>query len=158
MVIGWNIFGNKISNINKPSQTTSQIINKPTPTTEPGNFYQYTEQSVTAAPNKTTGAYVSKGGLTEVDTPTMTKSTISYTDNGFSPNVITVKINTTVTFINNANSNMWVESTKQSLSGFNQLKMVSKGGLYSYTFNKVGTWKYDNQKVPLMTGIVIVTQ
>jgi plastocyanin len=158
LVIGWNIFGNKISNVYNSTQTTSQVNYKPTPTSEPENFYQYTEESITAVPNKTTGAYITKGGVTNTETPVASKSTVSYTDNGFNPNIITIKINTTVTFVNNSSNNMWVESAKQSLNGFNQLKSVPYGGLYSYTFNKVGTWKYDNQKDSSKTGIVIVTQ
>jgi plastocyanin len=158
VVIGWNIFGNKISNTLRPTITNTHTSIKPTPTIELGNFYQYTEESKTAAPNKSSGANITKGGLTETDIPHVSKSTVTYTDNGFLPNLLTVKINTAVTFVNNSSSNMWVESTKQALTGFNQLKFVSNGGVYSYTFTKVGTWKYDNQKDPAKTGIVIVTQ
>lgn len=87
---------------------------------------------------------------------------VTYSDSGFSPNSVTVKAGTTVTFTNGSSGNMWVASavhpTHQLLPGFDQLKSVSKGGTYDYTFVKIGTWKYHNHMSPSDTGSVVVTE
>lgn len=92
----------------------------------------------------------------------MTKSAnVDYTENGFAPKSITVKVGTTVTWTNKGGSPMWVASavhpTHQELPGFDQLKSVDNGGTYSYTFTKVGNWKYHNHVGPSDTGVVVVT-
>lgn len=86
---------------------------------------------------------------------------VDYVDGGFSPKSITVKAGTTVTWTNKAAAKqMWVASavhpTHQLLPGFDQLASVGKSGTYSYTFTKVGSWKYHNHVSPSDTGVVIV--
>lgn len=87
-------------------------------------------------------------------------NTIIYTDNGFSPGTITVKVGTPVTFINQSSEDMWVASNPHpihtDLSGFDEKQSVSNGGSYTYTFEKAGTWGFHNHKNPTMTGTVIV--
>lgn len=87
---------------------------------------------------------------------------ITYTDNGFAPNQTTVKAGTKVRFTNDSLGSMWVASdihpTHQVLPGFDQLRMVEKGGLYEYTFVKVGTWRFHNHVNPAQVGTVIVTE
>lgn len=90
----------------------------------------------------------------------MTKATVDYTDSGFTPKSITVKVGTTVTWTNKASDKMWVASaphpTHTDLPGFDQLGSVAKDGTYSYTFKKVGNWKYHNHLDPKDYGIVVV--
>ncbi|OGG24160.1 hypothetical protein A3A79_03135 [Candidatus Gottesmanbacteria bacterium RIFCSPLOWO2_01_FULL_43_11b] len=90
------------------------------------------------------------------------QSTVTYTDTGYSPKEITVKQGTTVTFVNQSSGGMWTASaihpTHQLLPGFDQLESVSKGGMYEYTFEKVGTWKYHNHVKATDTGTVVVTE
>lgn len=90
------------------------------------------------------------------------QTTVTYADSGFTPNSVTVKKGTTVTFVNESTGNMWVASavhpTHQLLPGFDQLKSVANGGTYEYTFDKVGTWKYHNHVSAGDTGTVIVTE
>jgi len=89
------------------------------------------------------------------------KATVDYTDSGFTPKTITVKVGDTVTWTNKSGKSMWVASdvhpTHQELPGFDQLAGVPKGGGYSYTFQKVGSWKYHNHLGPKDTGTVVVT-
>ncbi|MBI5452604.1 hypothetical protein HY945_04010, partial [Candidatus Gottesmanbacteria bacterium] len=79
-------------------------------------------------------------------------TTIDYTDSGFAPKSITVKVGTAVVWTNKTNSPMWVASAPHpshtDLAGFDQLKSVNNGGTYSYTFTKVGNWKYHNHMAP----------
>jgi plastocyanin len=122
-------------------------------------LYTFTEETVTGVPQATGGA-VPKGGATS--TGIRQQTTVRYTDQGFQPFTVTVKIGTQVTFVNESASGMWVASavhpTHQLLPGFDQLKSVSRGGSYTYTFEKVGTWQYHNHVTPERTGVIVVTQ
>lgn len=90
------------------------------------------------------------------------KETVDYTDNGFVPNSINIKIGTSVTWTNKTSSPMWVASNPHpvhtDLPGFDQLSSVGKNGTYTYTFEKVGNWGYHNHMLPSDTGLVKVTQ
>ena len=97
---------------------------------------------------------VDKGGVA-------TRVVVTLTDTGFAPSP-TVKVGTTVTFVNESSRQMWVASdphpTHVNLPGFDQLTGVEKGGTYEYTFAKVGTWGFHNHLNPSAKGTVIVTQ
>lgn len=88
------------------------------------------------------------------------EAAVDYTDSGFAPKSITVKVGTTVTWTNKSVKPMWVASavhpTHQVLPEFDQLTSVEKGDTYSYTFTKVGIWKYHNHKSPSDGGTVVV--
>lgn len=90
----------------------------------------------------------------------MTKASVDYTDSGFTPKSITVKVGTTVTWTNKASDKMWVASaphpTHTALPGFDELSAASKDGTYSYTFTKAGNWKYHNHLDPKDFGAVVV--
>lgn len=96
-----------------------------------------------------------KGGV-------VSQSTINYTESGFSPAAITVKKGTSVTFENLSTVGMWVASdvhpTHQLLPGFDAKKSIVKGGVYTYTFAKVGTWTFHNHASPTHLGKVVVTE
>ena len=90
----------------------------------------------------------------------MEKSIVTYSSAGFSPNSLTVKVGTTVTFKNGGSEPMWIASAfhpiHRELPGFDQLKSVGNGGTYEYTFDKAGTWKYHNHLNPGHGGSVTV--
>ena len=92
--------------------------------------------------------------------PVAPETTVTYTDQGFSPASVTVKAGTQVTFVNQSSSQMWVASavhpTHQALPGFDQLQGAARNGSYSYAFDQVGTWKYHNHLSPTQTGTVVV--
>ena len=87
--------------------------------------------------------------------------TVTYTDAGFSPKTITVKKGTAVSFTNASAIDMWVVSgvhpTHQLLPGFDQKGAKTKGGVFTYTFTKIGTWQYHNEGRPTDTAFVVVT-
>ncbi len=87
---------------------------------------------------------------------------ISYTDTGFEPATVEIEVGDTVRFVNKSSRMMWVASaihpTHVLLPGFDQLEGVDVGGRYSFTFDKVGEWKYHNHLSPTMTGTVVVTE
>ena len=97
-----------------------------------------------------------------VTTPINTEPTVSYTDNGFIPNTITIKYGDKVKFINNSNGDMWVASnnhpTHTIYSQFDEKTFVRHGGIYEFTFYQVGKWGYHNHMNASKTGTVIVNQ
>ena len=100
--------------------------------------------------------------IVQTETPKPAPSTgavVRYSNSGFSPNTIGVKVGTTVTFINDSAEQMWVASafhpTHQVLPGFDQLKWVGADGTYQYTFTKAGDWKYHNHLNPKHFGTVV---
>lgn len=99
-----------------------------------------------------------KGGVDQA----LVGTSVSYKDTGFSPKVLSVKKGTAVTFTNNSTKGMWVASAPHPshtiLPEFDEFKSVSKGEQYTFTFEKVGTWKYHNHVNPSDVGSVVVTE
>ncbi len=109
--------------------------------------------------------------IVENATPSVT---IVYSDQGFSPSSIMIPLGTTVTFVNQSSEKMWVASAMHpshavysgtSLSqhcpdtentAFDQCTAGTSGSSYSFTFDKVGTWKYHDHVNTSMVGTVIV--
>lgn len=129
---------------------TEESVTEATPVTEP-------PVTLSAEPPATgaTGAAMEKGGV-------MSKMSVTYGASGFAPNSVSVKKGTAVVWTNQSQAGMWVASaihpTHQLLPGFDQLKSVSAGGTYEYTFVKVGTWKYHNHVQAGDIGTVMVTE
>lgn len=84
---------------------------------------------------------------------------VTYTDSGFSPQELTVKVGDTVVFINKSSKEMWVASAvhpaHQILPEFDQLTGVGTSGKYEFTFDKIGTWTYHNHLEPSHIGTII---
>lgn len=87
-------------------------------------------------------------------------ATVDYTDSGFSPKSITVKVGDTVTWTNKSGGPIWIASnphpTHTDLPGFDELGSAKNGETYSYTFAKAGSWKYHNHMNAVDGGVVIV--
>ena len=98
----------------------------------------------------------------ERDVPVVATTNVAYSDGGFSPAKVTIKIGTSVTFSNQSGGKMWVASdvhpTHQLLPGFDQLGGEAKGATYEYVFTKVGTWTYHNHVNPTHVATVVVTE
>lgn len=101
--------------------------------------------------------------------------TVTYTDQGFSPKSVTVPAGTTVTFVNQSTGGLWVASAMHpshaAYSGtsasqhcpdttgtaFDECAAVALGSSYSFTFTKVGSWKYHNHVQATDFGAITVT-
>lgn len=85
---------------------------------------------------------------------------VEFTGNGFSPKSITVKVGTKVNWVNKGTTEVWVASAPHpqhtDLPGFDALKGYKPGESYSYTFTKVGNWKYHDHLAPKNFGVVNV--
>jgi plastocyanin len=91
--------------------------------------------------------------------PKVSAYTISYTDSGFNPGVIEVKLGSTITFVNNSSKELSVAST--AIGGFgvtllNQKGSINRGGTFSVTFTGTGTWSYMNRLNQRDGGNIIV--
>lgn len=85
---------------------------------------------------------------------------IVYTDSGFSPSAVNVKVGDTVTFKNQSSGGMWVASaphpTHTDYPEFDAKKMYNQGESYSFMFTKQGNWKFHNHLGPTKFGAVNV--
>lgn len=102
-------------------------------------------------------------------------TTVTYTDQGFSPKEVSIAQGTTVTFVNQSSGKMWVASAKHpdhtvysgtSLSqhcpdttnaAFDECAGEEPGATFSFTFGKAGTWKYHDHLNSKMFGSIVVT-
>lgn len=97
-------------------------------------------------------------------------ATITYTDDGFSPDSVTILRGDTVRFVNESSDRMWVGSDihpTHSLypektsgdclgSSFDQCRASVNGESWEFTFDKVGEWRYHNHVRASKRGFVIV--
>lgn len=78
----------------------------------------------------------------------------------FLPSELKIKKGDTVVWTNFDSSPAWPASafhpTHQVYPGFDALKGINAGESYSFTFDKVGSWKYHNHLNLSVTGVVIV--
>jgi plastocyanin len=97
---------------------------------------------------------------------------VTLTDDGFSPETLTIKAGQTVTFVNQSNGGMWVTSdphpTHQGYSGTTKSQHCpdtegvafdecTVGDSYTFTFQKVGSWGYHNHVLDEQHGTIVVT-
>lgn len=87
---------------------------------------------------------------------------INYTDSGFLPNVVHVKKNGKVVFINQSEKPMLIASAPHPQNSdypeLNAKEVLKKGGSYAFVFSKVGRWGFNNHLSPNETGLVFVDQ
>jgi plastocyanin len=88
---------------------------------------------------------------------------VQMTSAGFSPNTLTVKKGDTVKFINNDTANHWPASaphpTHTDYPAFDPKKAIAPSDSWSFTFDKVGNWKYhDHLNSSKFYGTVTVTE
>lgn len=87
---------------------------------------------------------------------------VTYTAGGFAPAPLIISVGQTVMFKNTGTATMWVASaphpTHTDYSGFDATRPYGPGETYSFTFTRVGTWKYHNHLNPQHFGSIVVTE
>jgi plastocyanin len=95
-------------------------------------------------------------------------ATVTYTDNGFSPSVLTVKPGTTVVFENKTSNQFWPASdphpTHTAYPGqgncngqaFDPCAALAPGTTWALLFDKSGNWGYHNHLNPSHEGTILV--
>lgn len=85
---------------------------------------------------------------------------ITYTDNGFQPSFLRIRLNDIVKFRNQSTIGMWVASNPHpehsDYSEFDQKKSVNPGGEFSFTFKRVGVWGFHNDVKISSQGVISV--
>ncbi|MBI2674143.1 MAG: hypothetical protein HYX22_00160 [Candidatus Yanofskybacteria bacterium] len=135
-----------------PTPTTTDNVPVPTPTPTPVN-----EESSSPLP-----------------TVSESKVTVTYSDFGYGPAIVTVEKGDTVIFDNKGSKMMWTASavhpthktypgsdiafcgTPQSISAFDACKGYGSGESWEFKFDHQGTWKYHNHMQANHTGTIVV--
>lgn len=73
-------------------------------------------------------------------------------DYSFAPATLTIKMGTTVTWLNTTGDTLTVDGTN-----FHSPPMAREGGTWSYRFTVPGTYSYSSSLRPEMSGILVVT-
>ena len=107
-------------------------------------------------------------------TPQTVTHPVTYTNSGYSPKSIIIKVGDTVSWLNNSTRNVWTASAMHpshtNYSGtslqqhcpdipntsFDQCRGGAPGTLWSFTFTKPETWNYHDHLRPSDFGTVIV--
>lgn len=86
---------------------------------------------------------------------------VRYTDNGFVPDKVEVPVGSTVEFINESSTDMWVASMSHPahtiLPTFDQFRAYKKGAMYRYVFDKKGEWEFHDHINPARGGVINVS-
>lgn len=91
-------------------------------------------------------------------------ATVTFNGKTYSPSTVTIKKGQTVKFVNTSSVNMAVASaphpTHTDYPEFDQTKDLTQQGKteYTFTFTKIGSWKYHNHSPFMAGGTVVVTQ
>lgn len=91
---------------------------------------------------------------------TQLSADVIITDDGFSPQTVTVRAGGTVTWTNAGATPHWPASDPHpahtGLPGFDSLAGLASGETYQFTVTKPGTFGYHDHLFPLLKGTVIV--
>ena len=87
----------------------------------------------------------------------MNAETITYTNEGFEPAALEVRIGAMIHFVNESDTQMWVASDSHPahdiLPTFDQFK---PGDMFMYVFEEPGTWEYHDHLNPTAVGTITV--
>ena len=93
-------------------------------------------------------------------TESVSNTVVNYTDNGFSPASLEIKVGETVQFVNQSGGGMWTASgphpAHTNYPEFDAKRNIPSGETYEFTFTKVGEWKYHNHTKAGAYGTIIV--
>lgn len=106
--------------------------------------------------------------LKPTTSPPAQPAVVTFTEQGYSPSTLTVKLGTTVKFVNATNWPMWPASavhpthrvypTSGGCTGstFDACNEIQPGKSWSFKFDYRGSWKYHDHARPSFTGTIVV--
>lgn len=90
----------------------------------------------------------------------LTSLEIVVSDTSVTPKDSKVKKGSVVTFVNKGTKTHWIASdphpTHTDYSGFDPQRGIAPGQSWSFTFDKVGLWKFHDHLQPTLRGSIIV--
>lgn len=139
----------------EPTQQVTEpvITQQPTETQQPAVTQPTTTQKTVTTPKTTTVQPVTKP---QTVAPKPVKKTVTILNFAFTPQDLTIKAGTTVTWVNNDSAAHKLALSSGDASGFGSANLAN-GQTYSYTFTKTGTVNYFCQIHPMMKGTITVT-
>ena len=114
------------------------------------------------------------GSATPPEPAAASGATIEFTDQGFSPKTVTIKVGEKVTWINKASEPTWPASAKhpthtvypgssiakcgtpEQAKIFDACNGIQPSSSWSFTFNEVGSWAFHDHLNPSFFGMVKV--
>lgn len=138
-------------------QVKNQLNNEQATQNEPEESSTFTDQDIlkeieNPSPNNTI--------LEDLEGSNNEKTTsITLENNSFSPDSITIPLNTTIHFINNSNQDMWIiaDETNEVIND-NKFNQEGNGIQYYITFTKAGIFNYYNKNNPEIKGTIVVEE
>lgn len=100
--------------------------------------------------------------------PLAVPDAIIYTDTGFAPSPLRIKLGAVVTFVNNSSGKLWPASdihpthTQYPTTGgclgstFDACRGIMPGEVWQFKFDIAGTWSYHNHLSPQDIGTIVV--
>jgi plastocyanin len=108
------------------------------------------------------GAGTFKYSQNKTDTASKIGSnTVELRKDGFYPSVLTIKLGQTVKFTSGLNRPFWPASNEHPSHSiypeFDPKAPIDPSLSWSFTFDKIGTWRYHDHLSPALTGTIVVT-
>ena len=86
---------------------------------------------------------------------------VEFTDEGFVPKRLEIEVGQQVRFVNVSESSLWpasnIHPTHQIFPEFDSGSPVGEDGVWAFTFDKPGFWRYHNHMVPEHSGLIVAT-
>jgi len=87
---------------------------------------------------------------------------ITLTENGYEPSEVSIRKGETVTFKNTTGKLFWPASNLHPSHGiypeFDPAEPIPADGMWSFTFEKSGEWKFHDHLAPYFTGVITVSE
>ncbi|OGZ73403.1 MAG: hypothetical protein A2908_02415 [Candidatus Staskawiczbacteria bacterium RIFCSPLOWO2_01_FULL_38_12b] len=135
----------------------------------PGDEVSETPTLETPAPNNTeTPEMIVTPTPSTDDSSSVSQNIVTYSDTGYSPSTLNVKVGDAVTFKNSSSLSMWTASAQHPThavypttggcfgSTFDACKGVLPGESWSFKFDQAGNWKYHDHLKPSVFGTIVV--
>lgn len=144
-----------------------------TPTETLSETSTSTNTNGTTSPADTqTGQSGTSAGI-DVSAGVNSGSAVRYTADGFSPKTITIRRGQSVTWVNESGERLWIASDPHpqhtdysgtaraehcATTRMDSFDACAAAEIYTFIFNKAGTWRYHNHAAANDVGTVIVTE
>ena len=109
--------------------------------------------------------------LTASQNPKGFQMLVSYTERGFEPSVVSVKLGDNVRFFNSSSGKLWISSDPSASgsmypgvfngcgsSAFDSCYALSPGEYWEFTFDVEGSWDFNNTLDKSKTGVANVVK